>query len=348
LSRPLGFLVVVAAGLINPAFAVPLKYTKRWTFENTWMIFSVWGMMIVPWIIAWLTVPHLGQVYAHSGLNPLLMVFVFGAIWGTANILNGVGINLVGISLSGPLCAGMSVALGTIVPIWKKHAEALATPYGMIMMLGLVLNITGMAVISWAGALRDAQSRRNAETPAAEQKRGRGLVLLGITVNLLAGVFDPCLNYAFVFGDAIKVQALAHGAAESAVADAIWGIVLPGSFSVNALYCGIVMWHKKTWSRFSAEKTFSHWWLGATMGIIWMITITLYGRGAAMMGTGGGEIGWPVFYGCAISMATVWGLVTGEWREGKGRPLRTMFAGLGAMLVALVLFGYANTIAPKL
>jgi hypothetical protein len=48
--------------------------------------------------------------------------------------------------------------------------------------------------------------------------------------------------------------------------------------------------------------------------------------------------------GCCIAASNVWGIVTGEWREGRGKPLNTMYAGLAVILLAIAVIGYGNAL----
>ena len=63
----LGFLLFIVAGGLNSSFALPLKKTSKWAWENTWLVYSVVGMIVLNWAIAYWTVPHLGTVYAQAG-----------------------------------------------------------------------------------------------------------------------------------------------------------------------------------------------------------------------------------------------------------------------------------------
>jgi L-rhamnose-H+ transport protein len=110
------------------------------------------------------------------------------------------------------------------------------------------------------------------------------------------------------------------------------------------IYCTVILTRNATWARFREKSTAGHWLLAGVMAVIWMFSITLYGRGASMMGPLGGSVGWAVFYSCIIIFSTFWGIVSGEWREGQGRPLRTLYAGLGVLTVAIVILGYGNTL----
>ncbi len=347
MSPAFGFLLVILAGVLNGSFALPMKRTTKWEWENTWLVYSIVGMMVVNWGVAFETVPQLGEVYARAGLAAIGMVFVFGCIWGIANMLFGIGIHLIGIGLSFPICIGLSAALGALIPM-AMHPAVFRTPGGIAITLGVVLVLLSVVICALAGIRKDAQIAGDAaKTGPRNASASRRRLVQGLIVVTCAGLFDPMLNYAFVFGEEIKRQALALNAVLGAEADAIWALALTGSFCVNAVYCGYLLHRNATWSRYLRKGTLSHWWLAALMGVIWMSSITIYGRGATMMGPLGGSIGWAVFYGCIILSSSMWGIVSGEWRGGEGRPLRTMFAGLGVLLVAVAILGCANALSTE-
>ena len=59
-----GMAVILVSGAMNGAFALPMKYSRSWKWENLWLVFSVVGIFIVPWALAFGLVPGLTQVYA--------------------------------------------------------------------------------------------------------------------------------------------------------------------------------------------------------------------------------------------------------------------------------------------
>ena len=118
-------LLVVAAGALNGTYALPLKGTKRWAWENTWLVYSAVGMVIAGWAVALVTVPHVTTVYADAGLAVIGMVFLFGMLWGVANFLFGLAIDMLGISLALPLAIGLSLALGSLLTLAAKNPAAI-------------------------------------------------------------------------------------------------------------------------------------------------------------------------------------------------------------------------------
>ena len=72
---------VLIAGLLNGSFVVPMKKMKGWHWESTWLVFSTVGLLIVPWLIALLTVPHLGALLMSSPPTEVAKVLIFGLGW---------------------------------------------------------------------------------------------------------------------------------------------------------------------------------------------------------------------------------------------------------------------------
>lgn len=335
--------MVALAGALNGTYALPLKRTKNWAWENTWLVYSVVGMVVAGWAVALSTVPNLQAVYQNAGRDVIALVFAFGMLWGVANFLFGRGIDLVGISLAFPITIGLSLALGSLLTMAAKDPGAIVSPGGMATVLGILAIVGGVTVTAAAGVQRDRQAAETlgaaASTPAGHSRRR---LVVGLGVVIASGLMDPMLNFAFYFGSPIEAAAAAQGADPLACSDALWVWPLLGSAVVNVAYCSFRLTRNRTWSRYLAAGTLSHWALGALMGVLWMASIAIYGRGAALMGAFGKSVGWAAFYCAIILFSGLWGIVCGEWRDAQGRPLRTMFAGLAILLAAMAILGYGN------
>lgn len=337
-----GLLLVIMAGALNGTYALPLKGTRRWAWENTWLVYSAVGMVAAGWAVALYTVPHLAEVYATAGPVVIAMVFLFGMLWGVANFLFGVAIDMIGISLTFPLAIGLSLALGSLLTLAAKDPTVLLSAGGMVTVAGVAVVVAGVVMCSLAGVQRDRQQVSPPADAGSSAPRSRQLFILGLGVAIVSGLFDPMLNFAFQFGGRIERAAAAHGAPPLACSDALWVWPLLGSFVVNAAYCSFRLTRNRTWNRYWQPGTSGHWALAALMGLIWMGSITLYGRGASLMGSYGKSVGWAVFYCAIILFSGLWGILCGEWRTAGRQPLRTMLSGLAVLAAAFVVLGYGN------
>jgi L-rhamnose-H+ transport protein len=344
-SSGLGFLVAVAGGILMGSFSLPMKKTGRWAWENTWLVWAVVALLIVPWTIAAITVPDLFSVYARSGTGTLAMVFLFGVGWGLGAVTFGQSISILGMSLAFAISIGLTLALGSLVPM-ARNPEVFLSAGGATVTAGIALMIAGVIISAVAGSRKESQMK--AAPAAAATGSGAtsaGIFVKGLTLCFLSGIFNPMINFAFDFGEKVKEAALEAGASEGGASDAIWAVTLLGGLVSNVVYCIVLLTRNGTWPGYRKEGTFSHWFLAAIMAVTWVLSITLYGRAAVLMGKLGSSAGWAITMGCCISASNVWGIVTGEWREGQGRPMRTMYAGLAVILAAIAVIGYGNSLA---
>ena len=56
-------LLILLAGSCSGVFSVPFKFNRDWAWENNWFIWSFAALLVMPWLMAWLTVPRLGTLY---------------------------------------------------------------------------------------------------------------------------------------------------------------------------------------------------------------------------------------------------------------------------------------------
>src|SRR5258707_12522838 len=93
-----GFLLLVVAGVLNASFALPMKFTRRWAWENTWAVWSALALLLMPLTAAVITVPQLSHVYAQAGTRSVALVAACGLGWGNAEVLFGLAVDFIGIA----------------------------------------------------------------------------------------------------------------------------------------------------------------------------------------------------------------------------------------------------------
>jgi len=160
----IGLAAVVFAGVLQGLFAVPMKYARRWNYEHIWLIYSLAGMVVLPWMLTIATVPHLGEVYALTPMPVLVRIASFGLCWGIGSALAGLGMNLLGIGLGMAIILGLSASLGSLIPLLILSPQQLHTAQGHTYLVGTVIMLAGIALCARAGMLRDA-ARNRGESP---------------------------------------------------------------------------------------------------------------------------------------------------------------------------------------
>jgi L-rhamnose-H+ transport protein len=150
------------------------------------------------------------------------------------------------------------------------------------------------------------------------------------------------VNFALIFGAPISKPAMAQGLDASTANNAVWALVFTANYIVNFGYCVFLAFRKHTFSKFFAASTGVYWAFAAVMGLIWAGGIVVYGRGASMEGAYGPVFGFPIMLISSILTGNLVGTVLGEWKGAPVRAKGTMRYGVGILVLAIIVLGYAN------
>lgn len=330
----LGLAVVVLAGIIQGSFAAPMKRMSAWRWENSWLLFAFSGLIVFPWIVAFTTVPHVLAVYSGVSSSTLINVACFGLLWGTGATLFGLGISRVGLALGFALILGITASFGSLIPMAILHPEQLLLKRGIALIVGTVIMVLGLILLALAGRTR--------ERDLGEGSGHRSGFMGGLVICIFSGIFSSMMNFAFVFGDELRLRALQSGASNAMAANPIWALTVTAGFVANFLYCVYLLNKNRTWGLFGKGNPSACWLLGISTGLLWFGGTVLYGMGAASMGALGSIVGWPIFMTLDIIVGLFWGAVSGEWRGASRHALIYNWAGVGVLLVAISVISAGN------
>ena len=77
----IGLTLLVLAGAMNGSFTLPMKFTRSWAWENTWLSWTFFALLLFPILLATTTVSHLGELYRQPGaISAAFTVAAFGAV----------------------------------------------------------------------------------------------------------------------------------------------------------------------------------------------------------------------------------------------------------------------------
>ncbi|HBO44186.1 MAG TPA: hypothetical protein DD670_09685 [Planctomycetaceae bacterium] len=333
----LGIGLVIAGGAMEGLFSLPVTRTPRWHWENVWFLGSLIALLLVPWPVALLTVPELGEVYTEVGPHVLCMTFLFGLGWGLGGVFWGKAIAAVGMALGVSLLMGLTNVFGSPVPLAIKEPDKLTQPGGLTLLAAVGMMVVGVAVCAKAGQMRSRDQGQLARQDAARAKFAIGLVFC-----IISGVLSAFVNFGFIFGEPIADAAARHGASAVVKSNAIWALVFTGNYLVNVLYAMGVMVRRRTFSAIATGGSVGYWAWAVFMGITWPLGIVLFGIGAGMMGRYGAFAAFPMMLVMAILFGNLAGIVTGEWRGASTRTRTTMFVGVLILFAAFAVFGKAS------
>jgi L-rhamnose-H+ transport protein len=313
---------------------LPAKFVRSWRWENVWLVFSVVSLVALPWGLALLLVDHLGTAYAALKLSKFAAPAAFGAGWGLAQVLFGISVARLGLGVAYSIIVGLGAVLGTLVPLFVEQRKSVSISTLSYLLAGVSLMVLGIALTAWGGHLREKDAC--GDGPLVQRQRYLASVLLAV----LCGILAPMLNYAFAFGQEIARQAVAVGNSPVRSAYAVWPIALAGGFVPNLAYSVYQLAQNRSVSAF--RKPFPDVFLASTMAALWMGAFALYGMSAVFLGPLGTSVGWGLFQIFMITTAIGSGVLTGEWKASSNGARAYLGFGLGALILATLLFIVGN------
>ena len=337
-SLVFGLTLVLLGGVCQGSFMLPMKYAKKWRWENAWLIFSSTAYLILPWLVAFFTVPQLGNILAHTSRTTILQTLLFGLGWGFGALTFGLGVDRLGLALGFAIILGLTAAIGTLVPLWVLSSENLSRSQSGLIFLGVVLILVGFSLCSWAGKLKEVALK--GETRSVSNSDPKSFAI-GLLLCILSGVLSPFGNLGFAFGSEISRVALEFGTSEFYAANPLWAVITLPLFLCNASFCVYLLIRDKSAEQFLSSPR-HYYLLCISMGALWIVGMALYGSGANHLGPIGSSVGWAILMSSMVIVANVWGVVTGEWKKSGRKPLQVMGFGVLALTVAIFAIGLSK------
>lgn len=327
-----GVLAVLAGGVFQGSFMLPMKWTRRWEWENTWLIFACTAYLLCPWLIVFATMPQIVQIYAASDVRSILTVLLFGVGWGIGAVTFGLGVEAVGLALGFAVILGLAACFGTLVPLLVLPQPGFSLARSIVMGAALCSMLAGVAVCSFAGKWKEKGPR---EKSALSYKSG-------LLMCVVSGVLSSCGNLGYVFGSDIIRNAQAMGVSIYLAPNAVWALLTLALFTANAGYAILLLRRNHSAARFRERGTVKYFIYGALMGLLWMGGFVFYGAGTQRLGKLGPSLGWSILMSVMVLTSNILGLATGEWTGAPTPAKRQLKVGILCLLLAIGGLGYAN------
>ena len=333
----LGLIWILAAGAGQGSFALPMKFMRRWKWEHIWLVYSFFAFILLPLVIALLTVPSLGEVYAKSPARVMWIAGLFGGAWGIGSVFFGLGVDALGMALGFSIMTGLYTALGALIPLLALTPDLVWTRDGLLIVAGNAVTIIGVIVCAVAGDRRDKQM--GGQGVNAEALNPRTSFATGMAICVASGVFSAAFNFSYAFGKPIAETAQGLGASPKNALNALWLIALPAGGIVNIGYCLHLARRRKSWELFWRQTAASDWVNAAAMAVLWTGSVIVYGWGADLMGRLGPSLGWSLWNAFLMLTTLICGLLTREWAGASANSLRWLIAGIAVLILGAALLG---------
>ena len=155
-----GIIWAVSAGIMLGLYALPEKFTRNFSYENTWSLFFVITMFIVPYIAAVLLLNGL-EIFGMISSSVLVKMGIASLLWGIGVVLWGKAISHIGLSLGFSIFIGTLIFIGSLIP-WFIDASGnfqINLPDNNILftiLAGLSIVLIGVVFNGRAGLIREA------------------------------------------------------------------------------------------------------------------------------------------------------------------------------------------------
>jgi L-rhamnose-H+ transport protein len=341
----LGVSIFVLGGLAGAVFYLPLKKVKLWAWESYWLIWALFGLVIVPVILAFATSPNWIAVVRQAPSNEVLYCYLCGAAWGLGGLTWGLMIRYLGFGLGLALGCGLCSAAGTVVPRMLKgeFMTLFQSASGRASLAAAAISLIGIVLVGAAGMSKEK------ELP--EEQKKKAVAEYNFKKGLLIAIFSGIMSAGMSFGlqGGPTLQKLA-GTVQPSTSGTWQGIpvlvvVLLGGFTINALWCLFLNAKNKTFGDYAKKDApvLGNIFFGAIAGAIWTCQFIAFKTGEPAMGTLS-YIGWAVLMASTIMFSGILGLALGEWKGTSGKTQRFLYLGLALLLLSAVMAGYSGSL----
>ncbi len=331
----IGWHMVGAASAAS--FYAPIEKVKKWSWETTWAVAGIFSWVLLPVGVSLILLPHFLSFYSGIASGVILRVFLFGCMWGIGNVNYGLTMRYLGMSLGIGVAIGVTLVVGTIIPplAHGMFLTLVTTRSGVFTLAGIALALAGIAVVSWAGHLKELRQGVRAE----EFNLTKGLLLA-----VLCGIFSSGMSFAIDAASPIAAAARHAGVAPLYAALPSYVIIMGGGALVNFAYCfgRLAFLQDLSLRRDLAEPRpvlLKNASMAASGGIMWYLQFFFYAWGAANIPLRLSYVNWMLHMSGYVLFGGLVGLALGEWRRAQGRPVRLLWVGMTIIILAANLVG---------
>lgn len=347
----LGVLFHLIGGFASGSFYLPYKKIKGWSWESYWIAGGMFSWLIVPFLAAALTIPSFMDIIRSSSVETVGWSYTMGVLWGIGGLTFGLSMRYLGLSLGMAVALGFTSAFGSLIPpVYRDVVNAasgetfsgmLASDGGRLVIFGVAVCLLGIAVCGRAGMLKE----RELSTEAKQESIKEFNLRKGLVVAIVSGTLSACFNYGIEAGRELAVAAEATGANPLFRNNVIFVVLLWGGFTTNFLWCMYLNFRKNSFGDYTNKRTplLANYLFAALAGTTWFLQFFFYGMGESKIGNGASS--WILHMAFIILVSSMWGLTLHEWRGVSKRTFRTIMAGIGIIILSVLIVGYGNYIS---
>ncbi len=317
----------------------PQKALKGWSWQTYWMAQAFICWLVLPVVVAYLTIPQLMVVLKEAPAAAMQKSFFFGMAYGIGGTAFGIAIRYVGFSLTYAIAVGISCVLGTLLPplVHGTIGEVMKSEGAVYLVGGVTMGAIGIAFCGIAGRNKEKDIEAN-NVRSSVFSLSKGLPLC-----LLAGVLSAMYGFALDQGQPIANIAAKYGAGDFQ-GNVIYIFSNSGAFITTVVYCLYLHSREKTFGEYASagnNNVAVNYVLAAATGLLWYGQFFFYGLGHVRMGAYK-FTSWAIHMIMLVLFSSLAGLMMKEWKQCGTKTMRWLFLALIVLVIAVLLLAYGN------
>ncbi len=334
-----GILWAIFAGLMLGLYALPEKFTKGFKYENTWSLFFLLTMFVVPIFASLVLIQGFGDIFGNMPNDIWIKMGLSSFLWGIGVMMWSKAINHIGLSLGFSIFIGTIILVGSLLPFIVDGLPP--TNVLTYVLVGILVVLLGVILNGKAGLTREKdEAKLNAEQNTNSEK---GSMATGILIAVIGGLMATGFSYANAVGrpylaEAVKQQDNADWITAVAV---MFPIFISGGIVMTAYF----LWQlnaKKAWGDFKTSAFGKNFILILIMAVFHYAASALFAYAASKLGASGNTVGYAIFNTASVATAIVSGIITAEWVRASPRARNILYTGLTCMIIGIVIIAYGN------
>jgi L-rhamnose-H+ transport protein len=317
----------------------PQKKVVGWSWQTYWLAQALVCWLILPVVIACLTIPQLTTVLKQAPASAMQRSFFLGMAYGIGGTAFGIAIRYVGFSLTYAIAVGISCVLGTLLPplVHGTLGDVLKSNGAGYLFSGVAMGAVGIALCGIAGRKKEKDLEK-------QQNNQSGFSLAkGLPLCFLAGVLSALYGFSLDQGQPIADVAAQHGAGNFQ-GNVVYIFSNSGAFVTTLFYCLYLHNKEKTFQQYTSKGNGSlgmNYLMALLTGCLWYGQFFFYGLGHVRMGNYK-FTSWAIHMIMLVLFSAVTGLLLKEWKNCSTRTMRILIIALFVLILAVLLLTYGN------
>lgn len=358
----LGIIFHSLGGASSGSWYMPFNYVKKWRWEVYWIVGGLFSWLIMPYIATELTTPGWQGIMAAADSSTIRITYILGVLWGVGGLTYGLGIRYLGMSLGNSVLLGITSLVGSlglpilrnignlaeVLPEGQSFTDMLASASGRVILFGILVLMFGIYFSGKAGIMKDKDLGNVKEGVNKEFKLSKGLIIAGVS-GVLSAFFSFGIDAGREMGEAVREIAVANNFAFVSEGkylfenNIIFLVILWGGLTTNLIWSVILIFRNRTAGDFVDKKTplTKNYLFCALAGTTWFLQFFFYGMGETKIGNGASS--WILHMSTIILTANLWGFYRKEWAGVNSKTRTTIFAGIGLILLSIIIMGLAKS-----